>query len=83
MSFERARPVTGGLFAFGVDHRERSTSNESGRSHVAWSTRIHAHAPADGFEVDGLLGLGSLRHFNYEILSAEGRMLAEASSTAA
>jgi predicted aspartyl protease len=39
--------------------------------------RVHAHDLAEGFEIDGLLGLGFLRHFNYEIRSAEGRILAE------
>lgn len=45
--------------------------------------RVHAHDLADGFEIDGLLGLGFLRQFNYEIRSAEGRILAERISTAA
>jgi len=35
------------------------------------------HDLADGFDTDGPLGLGFLRHFNYEIRSAEGRILAD------
>jgi predicted aspartyl protease len=45
--------------------------------HELTDFRIHAHDLADGFDIDGLLGLGFLRHFNYEIRSAEGRVLAE------
>jgi hypothetical protein len=31
----------------------------------------------EGFGIDGLLGLSFLRHFNYEIRSAEGRISAD------
>ena len=39
--------------------------------------RIHAHDLPEGVGIDGLLGLGFLRHFNYEVRSAEGRILAD------
>lgn len=37
--------------------------------------RVHAHDLPEGCGIDGLLGLSFLRHFNYEIRSAEGRIL--------
>jgi predicted aspartyl protease len=37
--------------------------------------RVHAHDLPEGFGIEGLLGLSFLRHFNYEIRSAEGRIL--------
>lgn len=42
--------------------------------------RIHVHDLPDGVGIDGLLGLSFLRHFNYEIRSAEGRILIERAS---
>jgi hypothetical protein len=39
--------------------------------------RVHAHDLPEGFGIDGLLGLSFLRHFNYEIRSAEGRINAD------
>ena len=37
--------------------------------------RVHVHDLPEGYGIDGLLGLSYLRHFNYEIRSAEGRIL--------
>jgi predicted aspartyl protease len=39
--------------------------------------RVHAHDLPEGYEIHGLLGLNFLRHFNYEIRSKEGRVLAQ------
>jgi predicted aspartyl protease len=39
--------------------------------------RIHAFDLADRYGIDGLIGLSFLRQFNYEIRSAEGRILLE------
>jgi hypothetical protein len=38
---------------------------------------VHAHDLPEGFGIHGLLGLGFLRHFNYEIRSREGRIRVE------
>lgn len=38
--------------------------------------RIHVHDLPDTLGIQGLLGLSFLRQFNYEIRSAEGRILA-------
>jgi hypothetical protein len=38
---------------------------------------IHVHDLPVGFGIDGLLGLSFLKRFNYEIRSAEGRILIE------
>jgi predicted aspartyl protease len=38
--------------------------------------RIHVHDLPEGIGIDGLLGLSFLKQFNYEIRSAEGRILA-------
>lgn len=38
--------------------------------------RIHLHDLPDTLGIQGLLGLSFLRQFNYEIRSAEGRILA-------
>ena len=38
--------------------------------------RIHVHDLPDTLGIQGLLGLSFLRRFNYEIRSAEGRILA-------
>ena len=38
---------------------------------------IHVHDLPSGFGIDGLLGLSFLKQFNYEIRSAEGRILVE------
>ncbi|MEJ7599680.1 MAG: retropepsin-like aspartic protease [Kofleriaceae bacterium] len=38
---------------------------------------IHVHDLPGGFGIDGLLGLSFLKRFNYEIRSAEGRILVE------
>jgi hypothetical protein len=37
--------------------------------------RVHAHDLPEGFGIDGLVGLSVLRQFNYEIRSAEGRII--------
>lgn len=39
--------------------------------------RVHAHDPPEGYGIDRLLGLNFLRHFNYEVRSAEGKILVE------
>jgi hypothetical protein len=39
--------------------------------------RVHVHDLPEGFGIDGLLGLNFLRHFNYEVRSAEGRIRVE------
>jgi hypothetical protein len=39
--------------------------------------RIHVHDLPEGFGIDGLLGLSFLKQFNYEVRSAEGRILVE------
>jgi hypothetical protein len=39
--------------------------------------RVHAHDLPETVGIDGLLGLNFLRHFNYEIRSAEGRIRCE------
>jgi len=38
--------------------------------------RIHVHDLPETLGIQGLLGLSFLRHFNYEIRSAEGRIVA-------
>jgi hypothetical protein len=40
---------------------------------------VHVHDLPSGFGIDGLLGLTFLKQFNYEIRSAEGRILVERS----
>jgi hypothetical protein len=37
--------------------------------------RLHVHDLPEGYGIDGILGLSFLRQFNYEIRSAEGRIL--------
>lgn len=39
--------------------------------------RIHVFDLAAGFGIDGLIGLSVLRAFNYEVRSAEGRILVD------
>jgi predicted aspartyl protease len=39
--------------------------------------RVHVFDLAEGFGIDGLLGLSFLRQFNYTIRSEEGRLLVE------
>ena len=39
--------------------------------------RIHIFDLAAGYGIDGLIGLSFLRQFNYEVRSAEGRILVE------
>lgn len=39
--------------------------------------RIDAHDLPEGFGINGLLGLSFLRHFNYEVRSADGRIRAD------
>jgi len=39
--------------------------------------QIHAHDLPEGIGIDGLLGLSFLRQLNYEIRSAEGRIVVE------
>jgi hypothetical protein len=41
------------------------------------SFRIHVHDLPETLGIQGLLGLSFLRQFNYEIRSAEGRILAD------
>ncbi len=43
--------------------------------------RIHVHDLPDGYGIDGILGLSFLRQFNYEIRSAEGRVVVERIAT--
>lgn len=43
--------------------------------HQASDFRVHAHDLPQGTPIDGLLGLSFLRQFNYEVRSAEGRLL--------
>ncbi|HEX2570539.1 MAG TPA: retropepsin-like aspartic protease [Polyangia bacterium] len=38
---------------------------------------VHVHDLPEGFGIDGLLGLNFLHHFNYEVRSREGRILAD------
>lgn len=45
--------------------------------HELTDFRVHAHDLPEGTGIDGLLGLSFLRQLNYEIRSAEGRILAE------
>jgi hypothetical protein len=44
--------------------------------HRARDFRVHAHDLPEDIGIEGLLGLSFLRQFNYEIRSAEGRILA-------
>ena len=39
--------------------------------------RLHVFDLAEGFGIDGLLGLSFLRQFNYTVRSEEGRLLVE------
>ncbi|MBK9034065.1 MAG: clan AA aspartic protease [Myxococcales bacterium] len=39
--------------------------------------RLHVFDLPDGFGIDGLIGLSYLRQFNYQVRSAEGRLLVE------
>lgn len=39
--------------------------------------RIHVFDLAAGYGIDGLIGLSFLRQFNYEVRSAEGRILVD------
>jgi predicted aspartyl protease len=39
--------------------------------------RVHVFDLAAGYGIDGLVGLSFLRRFNYEVRSAEGRLLVE------
>jgi predicted aspartyl protease len=39
--------------------------------------RIHVFDLADRYAIDGLIGLSFLRRFNYEIRSADGRIIVE------
>jgi predicted aspartyl protease len=45
--------------------------------YAASDFRVHVFDLAEGFGIDGLIGLSFLRRFNYTIRSAEGRLLAE------
>ena len=44
--------------------------------------RVHVFDLAEGFGIDGLIGLSFLRHFNYQVRSAEGRIVVETVQTA-
>lgn len=39
--------------------------------------RVHVFDLASGWGIDGLIGLSYLRQFNYQVRSAEGRLLVE------
>lgn len=39
--------------------------------------RVHVFDLADRYRIEGLIGLSFLRRFNYEVRSAEGRILVE------
>jgi predicted aspartyl protease len=39
--------------------------------------RVHAQDLPEGWGIEGLIGLNFLRQFNYEVRSAEGRILVE------
>ena len=41
------------------------------------NVRIHVFDLAEGFGLDGLIGLSFLRQFNYQVRSAEGRIVVE------
>ncbi|KAB2908995.1 MAG: hypothetical protein F9K40_04070 [Kofleriaceae bacterium] len=43
--------------------------------------RIHVFDLATGWGIDGLVGLSFLRQFNYQVRSAEGRILVERTAT--
>jgi hypothetical protein len=43
--------------------------------------RIHVFDLATGWGIDGLVGLSFLRQFNYQVRSAEGRVLVERTTT--
>ncbi len=43
--------------------------------HTASSFRIHVHDLPENLGIQGLIGLSFLKQFNYEIRSAEGRIL--------
>ena len=43
--------------------------------------RLHVHDLPEGYGIDGIIGLSFLRQFNYEIRSAEGRILVERVAT--
>ncbi len=43
--------------------------------------RVHVHDLPEGYGIQGLLGLSFLRQFNYEIRSAEGRIVVERIAT--
>lgn len=45
--------------------------------HQARDFRVHAHDLPEGIGIEGLLGLSFLRQFNYEVRSAEGRILVD------
>jgi hypothetical protein len=45
--------------------------------HQLRNFRVHAHDLPEGWGIEGLVGLNFLRLFNYEIRSAEGRILVE------
>jgi len=42
---------------------------------------VHVHDLPEGIGIDGLLGLSFLKRFNYEIRSAEGRIIIEHATT--
>lgn len=49
--------------------------------HVEDDFRVHVHDLPDGWGIHGLIGLTFLRRFNYEIRSAEGRILVDRIAT--
>lgn len=55
------------------DRRESRHDGGASRSHDLGATDLEA----EHSKFDGLIGLNFLRHFNYEVRSAEGRIVLE------
>lgn len=53
-----------------------NVSKFSALGFTATELRIHVHDLPETLGIQGLLGLSFLRHFNYEVRSEEGRILA-------
>lgn len=52
-----------------------AVSKFSALGHTASRFRIHVHDLPESLGIQGLIGLSFLRQFNYEVRSAEGRIL--------
>ena len=52
-----------------------AVSKFSALGFTASSFRIHVHDLPESLGIQGLIGLSFLRQFNYEVRSAEGRIL--------